>query len=95
MTPTGELLLLARTPAQHLTRCERRGGSSRSTAPTTISVTSGGYVERMKDNRAKGMTGIWSLTPSQVEAVMSSTALTPYRDGWDVIFVEPSDAVMF
>jgi len=26
-----------------------------------------GYRERMIDNRAKGMTGIWSLTPGQVE----------------------------
>jgi bifunctional (S)-malyl-CoA lyase/thioesterase len=38
-----------------------------------------GYRERMKDNRAKGMTGIWSLTPGQV--VEANTAPLPPKTG--------------
>ncbi|PSQ07666.1 malate synthase [Halobacteriales archaeon QS_6_71_20] len=38
-----------------------------------------GYRERMEANRAKGMTGIWSLTPEQVE--VANTAPLPPRTG--------------
>jgi bifunctional (S)-malyl-CoA lyase/thioesterase len=38
-----------------------------------------GYHRRMTENRAKGMTGIWSLTPSQVTA--ANTAPLPPESG--------------
>ncbi|MFB6094409.1 MAG: malate synthase AceB [Halanaeroarchaeum sp.] len=38
-----------------------------------------GYRDRMEDNRAKGMTGIWALTPGQV--VEANTAPLPPREG--------------
>ena len=38
-----------------------------------------GYKERMEANRAKGMTGIWSLTPKQVE--VANTAPLPPKNG--------------
>ncbi|SDX63989.1 malate synthase AceB [Halobellus clavatus] len=38
-----------------------------------------GYLARMRENREKGMTGIWSLTPGQV--VAANTAPLPPEDG--------------
>ncbi|WP_231188455.1 malate synthase AceB [Haladaptatus sp. DYF46] len=40
-----------------------------------------GYYERMSDNRAKGMTGIWSLTPGQVIAA-NEAPLPPESGSW-------------
>ncbi|WP_284014119.1 malate synthase AceB [Halobaculum litoreum] len=40
-----------------------------------------GYKQRMEDNRAKGMTGIWSLTPGQVE-VANTAPLPPVTGTW-------------
>ena len=40
-----------------------------------------GYRERMRENRAKGMTGIWSLTPTQVE-VANTAPLPPETGAW-------------
>ena len=39
-----------------------------------------GYRERMTDNQAKGMLGIWSLTPGQV--VEANKSALPPRDGY-------------
>jgi bifunctional (S)-malyl-CoA lyase/thioesterase len=40
-----------------------------------------GYEERMADNRAKGMTGIWSLTPGQV-VTANKAPLPPKTGSW-------------
>jgi len=40
-----------------------------------------GYRERMRENRAMGMTGIWSLTPGQVE-VANRAPLPPVEGSW-------------
>jgi bifunctional (S)-malyl-CoA lyase/thioesterase len=65
MTPTGEL-----PPWPEL-----RHNTSRAASAAGLVAVDGpyddirdveGYRERMTDNRAKGMTGIWSLTPGQV-----------------------------
>ncbi|MFB6243073.1 MAG: aldolase/citrate lyase family protein, partial [Halobaculum sp.] len=40
-----------------------------------------GYEERMRENRAMGMTGIWSLTPGQVE-VANRAPLPPETGRW-------------
>jgi len=40
-----------------------------------------GYRERMRENRAKGMAGIWSLTPTQVE-VANTAPLPPKTGSW-------------
>jgi bifunctional (S)-malyl-CoA lyase/thioesterase len=57
-----------------------------------------GYHERMEENRAKGMTGIWSLTPGQV--VEANTAPLPPTSGtWLLeagdreVELEPEDGV--
>jgi bifunctional (S)-malyl-CoA lyase/thioesterase len=42
-----------------------------------------GYNERMRDNQAKGMTGIWALTPGQV--VEANTNPLPPEDGYWII----------
>jgi bifunctional (S)-malyl-CoA lyase/thioesterase len=39
-----------------------------------------GYRDRMRENRAKGMTGIWSLTPEQV--VVANEAPLPPQSGY-------------
>ncbi|MDT3433338.1 malate synthase AceB [Haloarcula sp. 1CSR25-25] len=78
MTPTGEL-----PPWPELRHNTSRGAS----AAGLIAVDGPyddirdveGYRERMEDNRAKGMTGIWSLTPGQV--VEANTAPLPPKTG--------------
>ncbi|KAA9396727.1 malate synthase [Haloarcula sp. CBA1130] len=78
MTPTGEL-----PPWPELRHNTSRGAS----AAGLIAVDGpyddirdvAGYRERMQDNRAKGMTGIWSLTPGQV--VEANTAPLPPKTG--------------
>ncbi|WP_286670841.1 malate synthase AceB [Halorarius litoreus] len=42
-----------------------------------------GYNERMKDNQAKGMTGIWSLTPGQVVEA-NTNPLPPQEGSWRI-----------
>ena len=42
-----------------------------------------GYNERMTENRAKGMLGIWSLTPGQVVEA-NTAALPPESDTWRI-----------
>jgi bifunctional (S)-malyl-CoA lyase/thioesterase len=78
MTPTGEL-----PPWPELRHNTSRGAS----AAGLIAVDGpyddirdvAGYRERMTENRAKGMTGIWSLTPGQV--VEANTAPLPPETG--------------
>ena len=78
MTPTGEL------PSWP----ELRHNTSRGAAAAGLVAVDGpyddirdveGYHDRMVDNRAKGMTGIWSLTPGQV--VEANTAPLPPTTG--------------
>ncbi|GGL48695.1 malate synthase AceB [Halocalculus aciditolerans] len=78
MTPTGEL------PAWP----ELRHNTSRGASAAGLIAVDGpyddirdvaGYRERMRENRAKGMTGIWALTPNQV--VESNTAPLPPKTG--------------
>ncbi|WP_276273979.1 malate synthase AceB [Haloarcula litorea] len=78
MTPTGELPPWA----------ELRHNTSRGASAAGLIAVDGpyddirdveGYHERMADNRAKGMTGIWSLTPGQV--VEANTAPLPPETG--------------
>ncbi|MBB6646212.1 malate synthase AceB [Halobellus ruber] len=78
MTPTGEL------PAWP----ELRHNTSRGAAAAGLIAVDGpyddirdveGYRERMTENRAKGMTGIWSLTPGQV--VEANKAPLPPKTG--------------
>jgi len=78
MTPTGEL------PAWP----ELRHNTSRGASAAGLVAVDGpyddirnveGYRERMTDNRAKGMIGIWSLTPGQV--VEANTAPLPPSTG--------------
>ena len=80
MTPTGKL-----PPWPELRHNTSRGAS----AAGLIAVDGPyddirdveGYRERMTENRAKGMTGIWSLTPGQV--VEANTApLPPESSSW-------------
>jgi len=80
MTPTGEL-----PPWPELRHNTSRGAS----AAGLIAVDGpyddirdiDGYRERMIDNQAKGMTGIWSLTPGQVEAA-NTEPLPPESGRW-------------
>jgi bifunctional (S)-malyl-CoA lyase/thioesterase len=80
MTPTGEL-----PPWPELRHNTSRGAS----AAGLIAVDGpfddirdvDGYRERMRENRAKGMTGIWSLTPTQVE-VANTAPLPPETGSW-------------
>ncbi|WP_313692398.1 malate synthase AceB [Halorarum halobium] len=80
MTPTGEL-----PPWPELRHNTSRGAS----AAGLIAVDGPyddirdveGYRDRMRDNRAKGMTGIWSLTPTQVE-VANTDPLPPTTGSW-------------
>jgi len=78
MTPTGEL-----PPWPEL-----RHNTARAAAAAGLIAVDGpfddirdvdGYRERMTENRAKGMTGIWSLTPGQVE--VANTAPLPPQEG--------------
>ncbi|QDX40420.1 malate synthase AceB [Salarchaeum sp. JOR-1] len=78
MTPTGEL---PEWP-------ELRHNTSRGASAAGLVAVDGpyddirdvaGYRERMEENRAKGMTGIWSLTPGQV--VEANTAPLPPESG--------------
>ncbi|NIB99731.1 malate synthase AceB [Halobacterium sp. R2-5] len=80
MTPTGELPPWA----------ELRHNTSRGAAAAGLVAVDGpyddirdvdGYRERMRDNRSKGMTGIWSLTPEQVE-VANAAPLPPETGSW-------------
>jgi bifunctional (S)-malyl-CoA lyase/thioesterase len=79
MTPTGEL---PEWP-------ELRHNTSRGASAAGLIAVDGpfddirdvaGYRERMTENRAKGMTGIWSLTPGQV--VEANTAPLPPEAGY-------------
>ena len=80
MTPTGEL---PEWP-------ELRHNTSRGASAAGLIAVDGpydnirdveGYKERMEANRAKGMTGIWSLTPKQVE-VANTAPLPPKEGSW-------------
>jgi bifunctional (S)-malyl-CoA lyase/thioesterase len=88
MTPTGEL-----PPWPELRHNTSRGAS----AAGLIAVDGPyddirdveGYHERMIDNRAKGMTGIWSLTPGQV--VEANTSPLPPKTGSWLLEVDGDD----
>ncbi|WP_336036097.1 malate synthase AceB [Halobacterium yunchengense] len=80
MTPTGEL---PEWP-------ELRHNTSRGASAAGLVAVDGpyddirdvdGYRERMRENRARGMTGIWSLTPTQVE-VANTAPLPPVEGSW-------------
>jgi len=80
MTPTGEL------PSWP----ELRHNTSRGASANGLIAIDGpyddirdveGYHERMTDNQAKGMLGIWSLTPGQVEEANKSP-LPPESGSW-------------
>jgi len=45
-----------------------------------------GYRDRMTENRAKGMTGIWSLTPGQVQT--ANTAPLPPENGRYILEID-------
>ncbi|MFC6864383.1 malate synthase AceB [Halomicroarcula sp. GCM10025817] len=78
MTPTGEL-----PPWPELRHNTSRGASAAGLiavdGPYDDIRDEAGYQERMTENRAKGMTGIWSLTPGQV--VAANTAPLPPKTG--------------
>ena len=78
MTPTGEL-----PPWPELRHNTSRGASAAGLVavdgPYDDIRDVEGYRDRMQDNRAKGMTGIWSLTPGQV--VEANTAPLPPKTG--------------
>ena len=85
MTPTGEL-----PPWPELRHNTSRGAS----AAGLIAVDGPyddirdveGYRDRMTENRAKGMTGIWSLTPGQVQT--ANTAPLPPENGRYILEVD-------
>ena len=78
MTPTGEL-----PPWPELRHNTSRGASAAGLVavdgPYDDIRDVEGYRERMEENRAKGMTGIWSLTPGQV--VEANRAPLPPKTG--------------
>jgi len=80
MTPTGEL-----PPWPELRHNTSRGASAAGLVavdgPYDDIRDVEGYRERMRENRAKGMTGIWSLTPTQVE-VANTAPLPPESGRW-------------
>ncbi|MCG1004177.1 MULTISPECIES: malate synthase AceB [Halobacterium] len=80
MTPTGEL-----PPWPELRHNTSRGASAAGLVavdgPYDDIRDVEGYRQRMRDNRAKGMTGIWSLTPAQVEAA-NTAPLPPETGSW-------------
>ncbi|GAA0282215.1 malate synthase AceB [Halobacterium noricense] len=80
MTPTGEL-----PPWPELRHNTSRGASAAGLVavdgPYDDIRDVDGYRQRMQDNRAKGMTGIWSLTPEQVE-VANTAPLPPETGSW-------------
>jgi bifunctional (S)-malyl-CoA lyase/thioesterase len=80
MTPTGEL-----PPWPELRHNTSRGASAAGLVavdgPYDDIRDVEGYRQRMRDNRAKGMTGIWSLTPEQVE-VANTAPLPPETGSW-------------
>lgn len=88
MTPTGEL-----PPWPELRHNTSRGAS----AAGLIAVDGPyddirdieGYHKRMTENRAKGMTGIWSLTPGQV--VTANKAPLPPKTGSWLLEVDDSE----
>jgi len=80
MTPTGEL------PEWPELRHNTSRGASASgciavDGPYDDIRDTAGYRERMRENRAKGMTGIWSLTPGQVVEA-NTEPLPPQHGGW-------------
>ncbi|MFB6223543.1 MAG: malate synthase AceB [Haloarcula sp.] len=80
MTPTGEL-----PPWPELRHNTSRGASAAGLiavdGPYDDIRDTEGYRERMTDNRAKGMTGIWSLTPGQVVEA-NTEPLPPETGSW-------------
>jgi bifunctional (S)-malyl-CoA lyase/thioesterase len=80
MTPTGEL-----PPWPELRHNTSRGASAAGLVavdgPYDDIRDVEGYRERMVENRAKGMTGIWSLTPGQVVEA-NTTPLPPKTGSW-------------
>jgi len=80
MTPTGEL-----PPWPELRHNTSRGASANGLiaidGPYDDIRDVEGYHERMTDNQAKGMLGIWSLTPGQVEEANKSP-LPPESGSW-------------
>ena len=79
-TPTGEL-----PPWPELRHNTSRGASAAGLVAVDCPFDDirdvEGYRERMRENRAKGMTGIWSLTPRQVE-VANAAPLPPESGSW-------------
>jgi bifunctional (S)-malyl-CoA lyase/thioesterase len=88
MTPTGEL-----PPWPELRHNTSRGASAAGLVavdgPYDDIRDVEGYHERMVDNRAKGMTGIWSLTPGQV--VEANTSPLPPKTGSWLLEVDGDD----
>ncbi|MBV0903032.1 malate synthase AceB [Haloarcula salina] len=88
MTPTGEL-----PPWPELRHNTSRGASAAGLiavdGPYDDIRDDEGYRERMTENRAKGMTGIWSLTPGQV--VEANTAPLPPESGRWLLSVGDED----
>ena len=80
MTPTGGL-----PPWPELRHNTSRGASANGLiavdGPFDDIRNMEGYRERMTENRAKGMNGIWSLTPSQVHAA-NTAPLPPKTGSW-------------
>jgi bifunctional (S)-malyl-CoA lyase/thioesterase len=80
MTPTGEL-----PPWPELRHNTSRGASAAGLVavdgPYDDIRDLDGYRERMTENRAKGMNGIWSLTPTQVRAA-NTAPLPPETGKW-------------
>jgi bifunctional (S)-malyl-CoA lyase/thioesterase len=80
MTPTGEL-----PPWPELRHNTSRGASAAGLVavdgPFDDIRDIDGYRERMRENRAKGMNGIWSLTPGQVVEA-NQAPLPPKTGSW-------------
>ncbi|WP_435143401.1 malate synthase AceB [Halobaculum sp. P14] len=80
MTPTGEL-----PPWPELRHNTSRGASAAGLVavdgPFDDIRDIDGYRTRMQENRAKGMTGIWSLTPAQVKEA-NTAPLPPQTGRW-------------
>ena len=82
MTPTGAL------PAwpelrHNISRAASAAGCIAVDGPFDDIRDVAGYNERMTENRAKGMLGIWSLTPGQVVEA-NTAALPPESDTWRI-----------
>ena len=91
MTPTGEL-----PPWGELRHNTSRGASAAGLVavdgPFDDIRNVEGYRERMVDNRAKGMTGIWSLTPGQV--VEANENPLPPKTGTWLLEVDGEDVAL-